>query len=63
MHDNIVSYVEKLLSLNIDLQKATLSSQKEQYKSRIGHCEDRINEIVFELYELTEAEIKTIETT
>ena len=63
LHDNIVSYVEKLLSLNIDLQKATLSSQKEQYKSRIGHCEDRINEIVFELYELTEAEINTIETT
>ena len=63
LHDQIVNYVDKLLLLNIDLQKATLDTQKEQYKGKIGHYEDRINEIVYQLYELSEQEIKTIETT
>jgi type II restriction/modification system DNA methylase subunit YeeA len=38
-----------------------LSNQKEQIKSRIGYCEDKINEIVYELYGLTEEEIGIIE--
>lgn len=63
LHDQIVNYVDKLLLLNIELQKATLDTQKEQYKGKIGHYEDRINEIVYQLYELSEEEIKTIETT
>ena len=63
LHDQIINYVDKLLLLNIELQKATLATQKDQYKGKVGHYEDRINEIVYQLYELSEEEIKTIETT
>ena len=40
---------------------ATLPNQIEQIKSMIGYCEDKINEIVYGLYGLTEEEIKMIE--
>jgi adenine-specific DNA-methyltransferase len=63
LHNQIIDYVDKILLLNIDLQKATLATQKDQYKGKIGHYEDRINEIVYQLYELSEDEIKTIENT
>jgi len=38
-----------------------LPNQIEQIKSRIEYCEDKINEIVYELYGLTEEEVKIIE--
>jgi len=40
---------------------ATLPNQIEQIKSRIAYSEDKINEIVYGLYGLTEEEIKMIE--
>ena len=33
----------------------------EQIKQRIAHSEDKINTLVYELYDLTEEEIKIIE--
>ena len=57
----IIKYVDQLLQLNKELQKTTLPSQIEQLKSRIEYSEDRINEIVYELYGLTEEEINIIE--
>ena len=59
----IVDYVEQLLQLNMDLEKVTLVSQKDQLKSKIGYCENKINKIVYQLYELSEEEIQTVETT
>ena len=36
------------------------SKRIEQMQARIGYCEDRINEIVYELYGLTKEEIQII---
>ncbi|MDR0307252.1 MAG: N-6 DNA methylase [Chitinispirillales bacterium] len=57
----IIKHVDKLLRLNKEVQTAALPNQIDQIKSRISHSEDHINMLVYELYELTEEEIKTIE--
>ena len=60
-HDQIVTSVDQLLKLNKDLQAETLESKKEQIKRKIDHFEDKINELVYKLYDLTEEEIKIVE--
>ena len=60
-HDQIVSSVDQLLQLNKDLQAETLESKREQIKRKIDHFEDKINELVYKLYDLTEEEIGIIE--
>ena len=60
-HNQIISYVEQLLQLNIDLQTEKLESKKVHLESRINYCEDKINELVYQLYELTAEEIKIVE--
>lgn len=57
----IINLAEQISQLSIDLKVATLETKKEQIQNRISYCEDRINEIVYELYGLTEEEIKIIE--
>jgi type I restriction-modification system DNA methylase subunit len=61
IQNEIIINVDLLLQLNKELQITTLPSRIEQIQSRIGYCEDRINAIVYELYELTEEEIGIIE--
>jgi hypothetical protein len=60
-HNQIVTHVEQLLQLHKDLQEATLESKKEQIQAKIDYHEDKINVLVYALYELTEEEIKIIE--
>lgn len=60
-HDEIIKHVDLLLALNEELKEAKLPTRQEQIKQRIAHSEDRINQLVYELYELTEDEIKIIE--
>jgi type I restriction-modification system DNA methylase subunit len=60
-HDEIVKHVDLLLALNEELKEAKLPTRQEQIKQRIAHSEDRINRLVYDLYELTEDEIKIIE--
>jgi hypothetical protein len=50
------------LKLNDEKVKSKLPSKITQLESRINYCINRIDEIVYQLYELTEAEIKIIET-
>jgi type I restriction-modification system DNA methylase subunit len=59
--NQIIKYVEQLLQLNKDLQEATLPNQKEQFNAKIGYHEDQINMLVYQLYGLTDEEIKIIE--
>ena len=59
--EQIIKHVDQLLQLNKELQTATLPEKKEQIQSRIGYCEDKINEIVYGLYGLTEEEVEIIE--
>jgi hypothetical protein len=57
----IIKHVEQLLQLNKDLQTATLPNQKEQLSAKIGYHEDQVNILVYELYGLTDEEIRVIE--
>ncbi|MCX6252371.1 MAG: Eco57I restriction-modification methylase domain-containing protein [Bacteroidetes bacterium] len=58
IYNSIISNVDHILQLNKDLQSATLPDQKEQIKARIDYCDDKINKMVYQLYGLTEEEIK-----
>lgn len=57
----IESSVEKLIKLNEELQKAKVPNRIEQIKSQIEFLENKINQLVYQLYELTEEEIKIVE--
>jgi hypothetical protein len=61
LHAAIITHVELMLQLNKELEAATLPDQKEQFKARIGHTDDKINKMVYQLYGLTEEEIKLVE--
>jgi type I restriction-modification system DNA methylase subunit len=59
--NEIIRNVEYLLQLNKEKQSATLQSQLDQIQSRIDYYENKINLAVYQLYALTEDEIKIIE--
>lgn len=61
LHDEIVKYVELLLKLNEEIKSEKLQTKIEQIKQRINHSEGKINQLVYELYNLNEADIKIIE--
>jgi type I restriction-modification system DNA methylase subunit len=61
MHDNLVSLVEKMLELNKQLQKAHFNSEKEPIERQIAATDKKIDELVYQLYGLTEEEIKIVE--
>jgi TaqI-like C-terminal specificity domain len=60
-HDEIVNYVETLLDLNEELKEVKLQTKIDQIKQHLEHSEEKINELVYQLYDLTEKEIKIIE--
>ena len=60
-NNQIITNVEQLLQLNKDLQTTTLETHKQQIKNKIDYHEDKINQLVYQLYNLTEDEIKIIE--
>ncbi|MCX6220940.1 MAG: N-6 DNA methylase [Bacteroidia bacterium] len=60
-HDEIVKLVDQLLFLNEEKYTTKLGSRVSQLESKIDYCENRINEIVYQLYDLTEDEIKIME--
>ena len=53
--------VDQLQILNKDLHAATLAAQREQIQRAIDHAERKIDEIVYELYGLSEEEVRIIE--
>ncbi len=57
----IIKLVDFLLQLNQDLQTEKLSANIEQIKTRIAHSEEKIDQLVYELYQLTPEEIKIVE--
>jgi hypothetical protein len=60
-YNEVVKLTTQILNLNKDLQTTTLPEKTEQIKSRIEYCEDKINGIVYELYDLSPEEVKIIE--
>ena len=53
--------VGQLIKLNEEKSGMKLQTKVSQIESKIDYCENRINEIVCQLYELTDDEIKIIE--
>jgi hypothetical protein len=51
-----------MLQLNKDLENANLASQKGQLSAKINHYDNKINELVYQIYGLTEEEIAIIES-
>ena len=63
IHDQIVKLVDNLLKLNEQLRSTKLENQRQQIRRTIDHAEKKIDEFVYELYGLSEEEIKIIEQT
>jgi predicted type IV restriction endonuclease len=61
LHDEIVKLVDQLLKLNEEIREQKLETKRNLIQRKIDYCESRINEIVYELYGLTEDEIKIVE--
>jgi type I restriction-modification system DNA methylase subunit len=60
-HDEIVKHVDLLLQLNCELAEEKLQSKIEQIKRRIDHSEEKIDKLIYDLYKLSENEIKLID--
>ncbi len=60
-HDKMVSLVETMLDLNKKLPKAKTAHEKTILQRQITATDNRIDKLVYELYDLTEEEIKIIE--
>ena len=60
-HDEIVKHVETMLELNKELQKSKPGEEQERLKQRITYTDKKIDALVYELYGLTEEEIKIVE--
>jgi hypothetical protein len=61
LHDQIVAQVEKMLALTPKLRKATSESEKAALQNAIRTTDTEIDRLVYELYRLTEEEIKIVE--
>jgi type I restriction-modification system DNA methylase subunit len=61
IQEEVDHLVDQLLQLYADIKDEKLPSRIDQIKSKIDYCENRINEIVYQLYGLTEEEIKIVE--
>lgn len=60
-YDEIVRLVDQLLQLNENKTEVKLQTKLSQLESKIDYCVNRIDEIVYELYELKESEIGLVE--
>lgn len=60
-HDRIVALVQQMLTLNTQLTAATTPHEQENLKRQIDATDRQIDKLVYELYGLTNEEIKIIE--
>ncbi len=61
-HDNIASLVEQMLSLHQQLTETRTSHEQTLLQRQIEATDRQIDALVYELYELTEEEIKIVES-
>ncbi|MBS1646243.1 MAG: N-6 DNA methylase [Bacteroidetes bacterium] len=59
--EEIIKHVDLLLKLNEEIKEEKLPTKIEQLKQRIEYSEEKINQLVYELYELSPEEIKIVE--
>jgi hypothetical protein len=60
-HDKMVALVERMLELHQKLAAATIPADKQLYQRQIEATDRAIDALVYELYELTDEEIKIVE--
>lgn len=60
-HDRMVALVEQMLSLHKKLAEAKTDHEKTNLQRQIDAADRQIDRLVYELYELTEEEIKIVE--
>ena len=61
-HDKMVSLVEQMLELNLKLANIKLAHERTALERQIAATDRQIDVLVYELYGLTEEEIKIIES-
>ena len=61
LNDKIVQLIETMLQLQKEKQQTNLPDKLNQLEARIKYTDDKINQLVFELYGLSEEEVKIIE--
>ncbi len=60
-HDKLVMLVDKLLGLMPKLRAATSDAEKATLQNAVTATDQQIDQLVYELYGLTEDEIKLVE--
>ena len=60
-HDSIVNLVQQMLSLHEKFNEVNTPPAKKMIQQQIQATDRQINQLVYELYELTDAEITMIE--
>jgi hypothetical protein len=60
-HDDLVALVEKMLELHEEVAKSNFDSEKEPIERQIKATDKKIDQLVYQLYGLTEEEIKIVE--
>jgi hypothetical protein len=61
LHDKMVSQVENILRLEYSFAAAKTSIKKQMVQRQIETTDKQIDTLVYELYELTEEEIRIVE--
>lgn len=59
-HEQMVALVERMLELHKQLASARLPQEKELLERQIGATDGQIDRLVYELYGLTEEEIRIV---
>ena len=60
-HDKMVTLVERMLDLNKQLADTKIPDEKTRLQRKIEATDRQIDQLVYELYGLTEEEIKIVE--
>ena len=60
-HDRMVALVEQMLSLHKKLAAANTDHEKTNLQRQIDAADGQIDRLVYELYELTDEEIRIVE--
>ena len=61
MHDNLVALVDTMLELQMKYHEARMEQDKELYERQIKMVDVQIDRLVYDLYGLTEEEVKVVE--
>jgi len=60
-HDKLVALVESMLELQKKYHEARMDRDKELYERQIKIVDAQIDQLVYDLYGLTEEEVKVVE--